>query len=701
VADVAAASSGVADRATVPEGQTVGRPRARRGKRKKVEAGVAVDLVAVPAAGMEAQSLPVPPAGVLSAPGTPQREPGPISGAMDERPKTGGAGGGKTTRRRRATKRPAAASVGEEVQVAEPSEEREDGTPRGRRRGRAVPRPASEEAAERIVLASEDLGELRVAVVEDGRLAAVYLERSDRPSMLGNIYRARVQNVLKGMDAAFIDFGLEKNGFLHVDEVTVDDEQGPRRGRRISQLLQAGQELTVQVTKDPMKGKGARLTTRVSLPGRYLVYVPGGSGVGVSRRLPQAERDRLRDVCKQLRPRNAGLIVRTVAESKDLEDLRRDLQYLSRLWSRLKSKAEKTPAPALVHEEVDVALSAGRDLVDETCKQFVVDSPKVRKRVVAYLQRVAPELTDRVVGYEGDETLFEKYGVEDAIDATLARRVPLPSGGNLVIDHTEALTVVDVNSGKYIGGASLEETITKTNLEAAEEVVRQLRLRDIGGIIVIDFIDMARRENREAVLAKLENALARDKTKTYVVEISPLGLVEMTRQSTTDGTRGLMTVACPTCHGTARVLSAESMARDVERMLRRLAQSTPGEALLVEVQRAVADRLQEGDRRHRLERAFGKTLVFEGSSQLPVDSFRIIAGGSMDDVNAQRLPVREGQEMEVELRHTLPFSPRDAVAVVNGYQVVVRGSRQHLGTCRRVRIETALRSGGTAMLVGG
>ncbi len=554
--------------------------------------------------------------------------------------------------------------------------------------------------AERIVLASESPGELRIAVVEDDRLAAVYLERTDRPSMLGNIYRARVQNVLKGMDAAFIDFGLEKNGFLHVDEVTVDDE-GPRRGRRISQLLQAGQELTVQVTKDPMKGKGARLTTRISLPGRYLVYVPGGSGVGVSRRLPQDERDRLRDVCKELRPRNAGLIVRTVAEGKGLDELRRDLQYLSRLWSRIKAKAEKTAAPALVHQEVDVALSAARDLVDESCKRFIVDSPKVRKRVEAYLSRVAPELLDRVETYDGEEALFEEYGVEDAIDGTLARRAPLPSGGNLVIDHTEALTVVDVNSGKYTGGAGLEETITKTNLEAAEEVVRQLRLRDIGGIIVIDFIDMARRENREAVLAKLENALARDKTKSYVVEISPLGLVEMTRQSTTDGTRGLMTVACPTCHSTGRVLSAESMARDVERMLRRLAPNTPGEALLVEVQRAVADCLQEGDRLRRLERSIGKRLVFEGSTQLPGDSFRIVVGGSLAEVSAQRLPVSEGEEIKVELRHTLPFSPRDAVAVIDGYQLVVRGGRQYLGTVRRVRVETALRSGGTATLVGG
>jgi len=570
--------------------------------------------------------------------------------------------------------------------------------PRARRRSRTATRPSGP-AAERVVLASEDLGELRVAVIEDERLAAVYLERTERPSILGNIYRGRVQNVLKGMDASFVDFGLEKAGFLHVDEVTSPDDSTPRRSRRITQLLKAGQELTVQVTKDPMKGKGARLSTKISLPGRYLVYVPGGSGVGVSRRLPQEERDRLRDLCKKLRPRKAGLIVRTVAEGKDLEDLRRDLQYLSRLWSRLKKKAEGATAPSLVHEEVDVALSAARDLVDETCTKFVIDAPKVRKRVVGYLERVAPDLAGLVEEYKGERPLFEKYGVEDAIDATLSRRAPLPSGGNLVIDPTEALTVVDVNSGKFTGGKRLEDTITRTNLEAAEELVRQLRLRDIGGIIVIDFIDMARRENREAVLAKLEDCLSRDKTKTYVVEISPLGLVEMTRQGTTEGTRALMTMTCPTCHGTSRVLSPDTMARDAERMLDRQLPGTPGEAVLVEVQRAVADRLVDSERAERLERRYGKRLVFDGSQELPVDTLRIVAGGTVQEIEAQKLPVREGEELDVELRHALPYSPRDAVAVTDGYQLVVKGGRQHLGRTRRVKVETAQRHGGVATLV--
>jgi len=657
------------------------RPRTRRGRRRKkpkseapVAEGVVEDTVGpqdrdaeAPAAGEPQTGREIAEAGSEPAP---------------------------EEKRRRKRRTPAPAPVDESDQHATKGE-----APRPRRRSRTTARAAASESSERIVLASEDLGDLRVAVVEDGRLAAVYLQRQERPSILGNIYQARVQSVLKGMDASFIDFGLEKNGFLHVDEVTLPDEEGGKRSRRITSLLQSGQELLVQVTKDPMKGKGARLTTRVSLPGRYLVYVPGGSGVGVSRRLGQDERDRLRDLCRQLRPRNAGLIVRTVAEGKGLEELRRDLQYLSRLWTRIKTKAAKTAAPALIYEEADVALTAARDLVDEACTRFVIDSPKVRKGVVAYLERVAPELVERVVLYDGEQPLFEEYGVEDGIDATLARRAPLPSGGNLVIDHTEALTVVDVNSGRYTGGKGLEETITRTNLEAAEELVRQLRLRDIGGIIVIDFIDMSRRENREAVLQKLETALARDKTKTYVVEISPLGLVEMTRQSTTNGTRGLMTVTCPTCNGTARVLTAESMVRDVERLLARTLPNTAGDAVLIEVRRDVADKLTETDRLRRLERQYGRRLFFEGSAQLPVDTFRIVSSGPLRTVQGQRLPVREGQDLEVELLHTLPHSPRDAVAVVDGYSIVVRSGRPHLGARRKVRVETALRTGGVADLL--
>ena len=468
---------------------------------------------------------------------------------------------------------------------------------------------AVEEPKRKIILVSDDGQELRVALVEDGRLAEIYIERPDKKSYLGDIYQGKVENVLGGIDAAFVDFGLEKNGFLYVDEVTTPE--GEKRARRIGDALKAGQEVLVQVTKDPMGSKGARLSTKISLAGRYLVYVPGGSGVGVSRRLSQGERDRLRDISKELKPKNAGLIVRTIAEGHGLEDLKRDMQYLSRLWSRLKKKSETVKAPGLVHKEVDISIEVARDLFNDTCESLIVDDPKRHKAIVSFLDKEAPELLPKVHQHTGVEPLFEAYGIEDQIAKALDRRVPLPSGGNLMIDHAEALTVIDVNTGRFTRGKGLEDTITKTNLEAAHEVVRQLRLRDIGGIIIIDFIDMAHAANREMVLATLEAQLETDRTKTYVVELSPLGLVEMTRQNTTDGARGIMTRACPCCSSKGRVLSEETMALAVERRVRALARKSQAKAWLIEINGGVAERLS-GQRLKKLEKAAGPARLLRG-----------------------------------------------------------------------------------------
>ncbi|MGO8684449.1 MAG: Rne/Rng family ribonuclease [Thermoleophilia bacterium] len=550
----------------------------------------------------------------------------------------------------------------------------------------------------RRILVSAERSELRVAVVEDDRLAEILIERPNKLSYLGNIYKCKVENVLPGMDAAFIDFGLEKNGFLYVDDVTVGEGE-ERRGRKITSLLHPGDEVLCQVTKDPMGSKGARLTMKLSLAGRYVVYVVGGSGVGVSRRLPTAERDRLRDLCKSLKVRNAGLIVRTAAEGKGLEELRADAQYLSRLWSRLKAKIDKIKAPGLLYAEVDVALETVRDLFNESYESVIVDAEKQRKEIIGFLDKVAPHLKDRVQLYTDDVPLFAAYGIEPQIANALERRVPLPSGGNLVIDHTEALTVIDVNSGRYTGGKGLEETITKTNLEAAREVVRQLRLRDIGGIIVIDFIDMSYARNREAVLKRLDGELETDRTKTYVVELSPLGLVEMTRQNTTDGARGILTKTCPTCQGKARIISEETMALTVQRRLRDLARVSQAKAWLIELNKAVADRMSVDGQLKDLEKESGKHIFCEGSQSLPVDAFRVVCEGTLAEVEAQRIPVREGLELEVECEFALTYSPRDAVAYVDGYMIIVEGGKPFLGHRRNVRITATSRTGAFATLL--
>lgn len=443
------------------------------------------------------------------------------------------------------------------------------------------------------LLISRDMLETRVALLEEGRLAELYLERPGSLSLVGNIYKGRVENVLAGMDAAFVNIGLERNGFLYVDEVT-PPEGAAGQTRKITSLLRGGKELLVQVTRDAMGGKGPRLTTQLGLAGRYVVYLPQAATSGVSRRLDDPERERLREICRELKPDRGGLIVRTLAEGVGEEAIARDLRFLQRAWEGVERRALESLAPSLVYTEVEVAMRAVRDLLDPEFDSVLVDDEKLRRRLVNYLRAAAPELVDRVRPYEEAASLFQRFGIEREAQKLLARRVELPSGGYIVIDHTEAMTVIDVNTGRYIGRRFLEETTLKTNLEACREIVRQLRLRDIGGIIVIDFIDMTARSNREAVLAALEAELAQDRTKTYVVEISPLGLVEMTRQNVTRGLREVMTCTCPFCHGEGRVISEESALIEIERRLRDLALSATLQGSRVEVHPRIAALLLGG-----------------------------------------------------------------------------------------------------------
>ena len=411
------------------------------------------------------------------------------------------------------------------------------------------------------------------------RVAEVYLERRGGRSIVGNIYKGKVDNVLPGLEAAFVDFGLDKNGFLHVDEIVLPGVEQVKRGRgketgpRITDLLRPGQEIVVQVIKDPLKTKGARLTMELTIAGRYMVYAPTGEGVGVSRRLDDDERTRLRAEAKQLDLGGGGAIIRTAAHGATRADFERELAYLFKLNEVLQKRVEEATAPALVFQEADLSVRVVRDIFSAHFERAIVDDPKQHRRLISFFARTAPELVDRVELWEEPTNLFEAYGVDSVIEGMISRRVDLPSGGYLIIDYAEALTVIDINTGSYTGkgkAARLEDTITRTNLEAAEEVVNQLRLRDIGGIIVIDFIDMARARNRDAVLKVLRKALDEDRTKTFVVEISPLGLVEMTRQNVTDGAREIMTKPCPTCGGEGVVKSEETIAIEAERRIREL-----------------------------------------------------------------------------------------------------------------------------------
>jgi ribonuclease E len=373
---------------------------------------------------------------------------------------------------------------------------------------------------------------------------------------VGNIYQGRVQNVLPGMEAAFIDIGQSRNAVLYVGEVSADDDVEGDAHTSIDQVLQPGQSILVQVTKDPMGSKGARLSTEVSLAGRYLVLVPRGSGYGISRRLDDQERSRLRDIAKRVRPDGFGVIIRTAAEGVDEGELQRDLARLTRLWQEIAARAEKAAAPSEIYVEPDLMIRVVRDVFSKDYDRLVVQGAEAYERVATYLRAVAPELGEKVTQHEGPEGVFDAENVTDQLRKALERKVWLPSGGYIVIDRTEALTVIDVNTGRYVGKTSLEDTVVRTNLEAAAEVVRQLRLRDIGGIIIIDFIDMLLARNREQVLREFRHELERDKTKTQVIGISPLGLVEMTRKNVSEGLLEALSSPCPTCGGRGIVLDA-------------------------------------------------------------------------------------------------------------------------------------------------
>jgi len=660
-------------------------------------------------------------------PAPPPENDAPASGADGEaRPprRRRGSRGGRGRKKTGQGAKPEAASPPETTRSGPEKRERAGRTrsaePRGRggdaksRRRKPAPRRSSggSRAAlagvKKEILVSVGVGETRVALLEDGTVSEVYMERPGRRSIAGNVYKGTVDNVLPGMEASFVDIGLDKNGFLYVDEIVVPELEGKRHGRRIQELISRGEKVLVQAVKDPMGTKGARLTTEISLPGRFLVYTPFGEGVGISRRLEDDERERLKKISKGLDLREGGIIVRTAAEGASKEEIEGDLALLQKLWATIKGRADRTDAPALVYQEAELPLRIVRDLFIRDFERVVVDHERTYRRIVGYLRRTSKHLAERVELYSGREPLMEAGGVETAVRSTLDKRVDLPSGGYLIFDYAEAFTVVDVNTGRFVGargkqsGARLEDTITKNNLEAVSEVVRQLRLRDIGGIIVIDFIDMANPKNRQLVEDALKAELEKDRTKTYVVEISPLGLVEMTRQNVTDGPREIMTLPCPTCGGDGIVVSDETNAVNVERELRRLVLTSRHQAYLLELNSRVAAILigPGASRLDELERETGRRFFFETKDDLHSDHFAVLDRGPVSRLEAKSLPVAAGDELEVKIEKPHLASEGDAVARLDGYVIAVAGAAGKIGKKVRVRIERPTRTVAYATLVG-
>ena len=430
---------------------------------------------------------------------------------------------------------------------------RHEGRDQGRRRAPILTEAeflARRESVERVMAIRQQGDKTQIAVLEDGVLVEHYVTRGSATSLVGNVYIGRVQNVLPSMEAAFVDIGKGRNAVLYAGEVNWDAAGLEGNEKRIELALNSGDHILVQVTKDPVGQKGARLTSQISLPGRFLVYVPDGSMTGISRKLPENERNRLKEILKRVMPEDAGVIVRTAAEGAPEDALEQDVQRLTALWEDISSSNKSTNAPSMLYAEPDIAIKVVRDIFNEDVNKMVVSGDTVWTTVDAYISAVAPDLLDRLEHWTNSKDLFAQLRVDEQLLKALDRKVYLPSGGSLVIDRTEAMTVVDVNTGKFTGqGGNLEATVTKNNVEAAEEIVRQLRLRDIGGIIVVDFIDMVLESNRDLVLRRLIECLGRDRTKHQVAEVTSLGLVQMTRKRIGSGLIESFSHECEACNG--------------------------------------------------------------------------------------------------------------------------------------------------------
>ena len=439
---------------------------------------------------------------------------------------------------------------------------RRDGRDSNRRRSPILSEAeflARRENVERVMVVRQKGSRTQIAVLEDGVLVEHYINQSSSGSLIGNVYLGRVQNVLPGMEAAFVDIGKGRNAVLYAGEVNWDTAGLDGQPKRIETALKSGDTVLVQVTKDPVGQKGARLTSQISMPGRFLVYVPNNPMTGISRKLPDRERARLKSILRQVVPEDAGVIVRTASEGASEEELRTDVARLAAQWEDIETKSKTASAPSMLYGEPDISIKVVRDIFNEDVKKLIVSGDDAWDIVNPYVTYVAPDLADRLEKHVGNEDVFAQYRVDEQLSKALDRKVFLPSGGSLVIDRTEAMTVVDVNTGKFIGqGGNLEQTVTKNNLEAAEEIVRQLRLRDIGGIIVIDFIDMTLESNRDQVIRRLIECLGRDRTKHQVAEVTSLGLVQMTRKRIGAGLLEVFSESCDACNGRGVVITTDS-----------------------------------------------------------------------------------------------------------------------------------------------
>ncbi|ADQ06369.1 ribonuclease, Rne/Rng family [Caldicellulosiruptor hydrothermalis 108] len=542
------------------------------------------------------------------------------------------------------------------------------------------------------IIVDVSFNQTRVAVLEDKELVEIYIEREDSQSIVGNIYKGVVENILPGMDAAFVNIGQEKNAFLYLGDVNrleFSDTDEYYEIKTNPLALRCGQEIVVQVIKEGYDQKGPRVTTNITLPGRYLVLLPSTEYVGVSKRIEsEEERQRLKEIACRIRPEGMGLIVRTAAEGKSEEVLKSELEFLKNMWKKIRQKSCQS-APVLLYKDYDLVFKAVRDMFTNQVDRFVINDRKKYNKIIEFLSSYAPSLKSKVEYFNLATNIFEYFQIEQKLAKALSKRVWLKSGGYIVIDETEALTVIDVNTGKYVGKTDVAETILKTNLEAAQEIARQLRLRDIGGIIIIDFIDMKNPEHQKIVLDALKEALKRDKTKTVVVDITPLGLVEMTRKKVRQRLSCVMQSSCPYCEGTGKILSPESIAFKVLKEIEWYCKNKVEDKFFVEMNTKVCEILRKGevDRIKDLEQKYKKKIYVKASSNIHINKFTICPVKDEDHYMALCGWLCEGDEVLAFVEEEDRFNPKNAIGYVNQNRIELDDAADLVGKYIYAKVE--------------
>lgn len=551
------------------------------------------------------------------------------------------------------------------------------------------------------ILIQQDEDKIGVALVENEQLSEIYFEQREKQQLLGRIYKGKVENVLPGMQAAFVDIGLSKNCFLYVEDAVPKHINEYGEGLKnaadlpnISTVLKKGQDILVQIVKEPVGTKGARVTTHITLPGRFVVLMPGVGHVGVSRRIQdEAERERLREISLPLVQNNTGFIVRTAAEGINREELAQDIQYLTELWQNIQHKAKKAKPVSLIHHDLGLIERTVRDILTEDVSAVWTDSKEVKEKIAQLIQNQVSDYQGNLFCREGQD-VFALYDIDTQLQKALQRKVWLKCGGYLIIDQTEALTVVDVNTGKYVGKNNLEETVVLANIEAAKEIARQLRLRNIGGIIIIDFIDMDTYSDKECVVAALEQELRKDRTRTSILGFTQLGLLEMTRKKASMGLTGLMERECPFCEGKGKVVHENIVSQRVRKEILQIAEQTDGVGILVEVNPAVASYLigPSGQNLEKWQKQVQKKIIIKGSAGQLMDD--ILVRAYYEDENSPQVvaPVRVGEKIFAKILEPNEDNPNDGVVRVYGFVVVVTDGAKYVGQKKWIEIDNAFRT---------